>query len=46
MFLIFGLGFYEDNFGDFSNTFLTPRFIRDRVQFIRRWTESPPLTSL
>ena len=46
MFLIYGLGFYEDNFDDFSNTFLTPRFIRDRVQLIRRWTEQPPLASL
>ena len=44
MFLIFGLGFYEDNFDDFSNTFLTPRFIRDRVRFIKQWTELPPPT--
>ena len=42
MFLIFGLGFYEDNFDDFSNTFLTPRFLRERVQLIRQWVESPP----
>lgn len=43
MFYIYGFGFYEDNFDDFSNTFLGPRFIRERVQFIRRWTETPPL---
>jgi len=42
MFLIFGLGFYEDNFDDFSNTFLGPRFLRERVQLIRQWVESPP----
>lgn len=39
MFWIFGFGFYEDNFDDFSNTFLTPRFIRDRVETIRKWVE-------
>ena len=44
MFLIFGLGFYEDNFDDFSNTFLTPRFLRDRIRLIQQWTETPPPT--
>lgn len=43
MFLIYGLGFYEDNFDDFSNTFLTPRFLRDRVKFIQQWmAQTPP----
>lgn len=42
MFLVFGLGFYEDNFDDFSNTFLTPGFIRDRVRLIQQWMEIPP----
>jgi hypothetical protein len=46
MFLIYGMGFYEDNFDDFSNTFLTPRFLRDRVQLIRQWVESPPIPTL
>jgi Ser/Thr protein kinase RdoA (MazF antagonist) len=41
MFFIYGFGFYEDNFDDFSNTFLGPKFIRERVQFIRQWAGSP-----
>jgi Ser/Thr protein kinase RdoA (MazF antagonist) len=44
MFLVYGLGFYEDNFDDFSNTFLTQRFLRDRVRLIRQWMELPPPT--
>jgi len=43
MFLIYGFGFYEDNFDDFSNTFLTPRFLSERIQFIRQWVEDPLL---
>ena len=39
MFWIYAFGFYEDNFDDFSNTFLTPKFIKDRVQIIKAWTE-------
>jgi Ser/Thr protein kinase RdoA (MazF antagonist) len=42
MFWLYGLGFYEDNFDDFSNTFLGPRFTRERVQMIRQWSELPP----
>ena len=37
MFWIFAFGFYEDNFDDFSNTFLGPRFIKDRVALIKKW---------
>jgi Ser/Thr protein kinase RdoA (MazF antagonist) len=40
MFWIFGFGFYEDNFDDFSNTFLTPKFIRDRVAMIKKWVDN------
>ena len=40
MFWIFGLGFYEENFDDFSNTFLTPKFIRDRIAMIKKWVDS------
>jgi Ser/Thr protein kinase RdoA (MazF antagonist) len=39
MFWIFGFGFYEENFDDFSNTFLTPRFIKERVELIKKWEE-------
>jgi Ser/Thr protein kinase RdoA (MazF antagonist) len=39
MFWIFGLGFYEENYDDFSNAFLTPRFLRDRTALIRKWEE-------
>jgi len=40
MFWIFGLGFYEENFDDFSNTFLSPRFLKERTALIKKWTES------
>jgi len=40
MFWIFALGFYEDNFDDFSNTFLSTRFLKERTALIRKWVES------
>jgi Ser/Thr protein kinase RdoA (MazF antagonist) len=40
MFWIFALGFYEENYDDFSNTFLTSRFLRDRTALIRKWADS------
>jgi Ser/Thr protein kinase RdoA (MazF antagonist) len=39
MFWIFALGFYEENFDDFSNTFLSTRFLKERTALIRKWTE-------
>jgi len=40
MFWIFALGFYEENFDDFSNTFLSTRFLKERTTLIRKWEES------
>ncbi|MBN9386164.1 MAG: phosphotransferase [Chitinophagaceae bacterium] len=40
MFWIFALGFYEENFDDFSNTFLSTRFLKERTALIRKWVES------
>ena len=37
MFFIYGFGFYEENFDDFSIAFLTPKFIRERVDLIKKW---------
>ncbi len=39
LFWIYAFGFYEENFDDFSNTFLSTRFIRERVGMIRTWAE-------
>lgn len=39
MFWIFALGFYEENFDDFSNTFLSTRFLKERTALIRKWVE-------
>ena len=36
MFFIYGFGFYEENFDDFSIAFLTPKFIRERVELIKK----------
>ncbi|MDO6429115.1 phosphotransferase [Flavitalea sp. BT771] len=38
-FLIFALGFFEDNYDDFSITFLTPRYLRDRTALIKKLAE-------
>jgi Ser/Thr protein kinase RdoA (MazF antagonist) len=38
-FWIFAFGFYEENYDDFSNTFLTTRFIQERVELIKKWVE-------
>jgi len=37
MFFIYGFGFYEENYDDFSIAFLTPKFIRERVELIKKW---------
>jgi len=37
MFWIYAFGFYEENFDDFSIAFLTPKFIRERVELIKKW---------
>ncbi|HZY36743.1 MAG TPA: phosphotransferase [Mucilaginibacter sp.] len=37
MFFMYGFRFYEENFDDFSIAFLTPRFIKDRVELIKKW---------
>jgi Ser/Thr protein kinase RdoA (MazF antagonist) len=39
LFWVYAFGFYEENFDDFSNTFLTPRFIKERVELIKKWVE-------
>jgi Ser/Thr protein kinase RdoA (MazF antagonist) len=39
MFFIYGFGFYEENFDDFAINFLTPRFIKERVELIKNWAE-------
>jgi len=39
MFFIFGFGFYEENFDDFSISFLTPKFIKERVDLIKKWAD-------
>ncbi|MFW0717679.1 phosphotransferase enzyme family protein [Pedobacter sp. N23S346] len=36
-FHIFFLKFFYDNFDDFSNPFLTPKFTRHRIDLIRKW---------
>jgi Ser/Thr protein kinase RdoA (MazF antagonist) len=39
MFWMYAFRFYEENYDDFSNTFLTPRFIKERVKLIKTWAE-------
>jgi Ser/Thr protein kinase RdoA (MazF antagonist) len=39
MWWVFFLEFYQDHFEDWSNTFLTPRFIRERVALLRKWMD-------
>jgi Ser/Thr protein kinase RdoA (MazF antagonist) len=39
MFWMYAFRFYEENYDDFSNTFLTPRFIKERVKLIKTWVE-------
>ena len=38
-FWVFFLEFYQEHFEDWSNTFLGPRFIRERVALIRKWVD-------
>lgn len=40
MYWVYAFGFYEANFDDFANTFLTTRFIKDRVGLIKKWVET------
>jgi Ser/Thr protein kinase RdoA (MazF antagonist) len=39
MWWVFFMEFYQKHFEDWSNTFLTPRFIRERVALIRKWVD-------
>jgi Ser/Thr protein kinase RdoA (MazF antagonist) len=39
MWWVFFMEFYQEHFEDWSNTFLGPRFIRERVALIRKWVE-------
>lgn len=39
MFWIYAFGFYEDNYDDFANTFLTPKFIKERIALIGKWID-------
>ncbi|RZL64491.1 MAG: hypothetical protein EOO93_07120 [Pedobacter sp.] len=36
-FHIFFLKFFYDNYDDWSNTFLTPRYVKHRVELIKKW---------
>ncbi|HKG05375.1 MAG TPA: phosphotransferase, partial [Pedobacter sp.] len=36
---IFYFGFHYDNFEDWSNFFFGPRFIKERVELIRKWCD-------
>jgi Ser/Thr protein kinase RdoA (MazF antagonist) len=36
---IFYFGFHHDNFEDWSNSFYHPRFIKDRVSWIKKWAD-------
>lgn len=38
-FHIYFLKFFYDNYDDWSNTFLTPRYVKHRVELIRKWEE-------
>jgi len=38
-FHIFFLRFFYDNYDDWSNTFLTPRYVKHRVGLIKKWVE-------
>lgn len=38
-FHIFFLKFFYDNYDDWSNTFLTPRYVKHRIELIRKWEE-------
>lgn len=38
-FWIFYFGFHVENFEDWSNIFLSPKYIKDRVTLIQKWTE-------
>ena len=39
MFFMYGFGFYEENFDDFSIAFLTSKFIKERVELIKKWAD-------
>jgi Ser/Thr protein kinase RdoA (MazF antagonist) len=39
MFWIHAFGFYETNYDDFAIAFLTQRFIKERVELIKKWSE-------
>ncbi len=36
---IFYFGFHHDNFEDWSNSFYHPRFIKERVNWIKKWAD-------
>lgn len=38
-FHIFFLKFFYDNYDDWSNAFLTPRYVKHRVELIKKWVE-------
>lgn len=38
-FWVFYLGFAQENFDDWSNSFFSPRYLRERVALIRQWVE-------
>lgn len=38
-FFMFYFGFHQENFDDWSNSFFTERFVKDRVGIIKKWME-------
>lgn len=36
---MFYMGFYPENFDDWSNAFWGPRFIRERVALMKQWMQ-------
>ncbi|RDI13263.1 phosphotransferase [Flavobacterium sp. AG291] len=45
-FWMFYFGFQHENFDDWSNTFYTDRFVKERVNILRKWIEYKPFTAL
>ena len=39
MWWVYFLEFFQEHFEDWSNTFLGPRFIRERMALIRKWVD-------
>lgn len=44
-FWMFYFGFQHENFDDWSNTFYTERFIKERVAILKKWMDYAPFSS-